>query len=89
MPTYTYECLECGSVFDRVVKIAERDEMHCQDQGCEGPCVRRVGAPLGRVAGRPVKGGGADRFTADMLGIPLKELPAGLRQDKGLTPGKS
>lgn len=40
---------------------------------------RMVSAPLFKFAGRVTPGGGPDRLTADMLGIPLKELPDGLK----------
>lgn len=83
MPTYDYQCSACGHICDRIRRIENRDKWAACDM-CDGIMARVIlSAPLGRVAGRPVQGGGADRFTADMLGIPLKELPAGLRQDKG------
>lgn len=83
MPTYEYQCRKCGWGGDLVVRIKARDSQCCPAIGCGRHLTRQLAAPLGRVAGRPVKGGGADRFTADMLGVPLKELPPGLRQDKG------
>ena len=79
MPTYEYQCRKCGWGGDRVVRIADRDKQHCQTIVCDAPLERQVAAPLGRVMGVIPKGGGPDRFTADMLGIPLKELPEGLK----------
>lgn len=83
MPLYDYKCPVCGHVCEHKRPFEIRDEpLNCDN--CNGAyMVRQMAAPLGRIAGRVVQGGGADRFTADMLGIPLKELPAGLRQDKG------
>jgi hypothetical protein len=43
---------------------------------------RLLGAPLFRFKGRVTPGGGPDKFTADMLGMRLDELPAGLRTEK-------
>ena len=80
MPTYDYDCLVCGRREERVRPIARRDDPAMCWNGC-GLLVRAVAAPLGRVKGVVPKGGGMDRFTADMLGIPVKELPAGLRHD--------
>ena len=71
-------CYKCGDT-DRVVPIAERDNQTCD---CGAHLARQLAAPLGRIAGRVVQGGGPDRFTADMLGIPLKELPDGLKADR-------
>lgn len=73
---YEYRCT-CGWRGERIVPIAERDNQFCPN------CLRRperlLAAPMGKMAGQTAKGGGADRFTADMLGIPVKELPSGLR----------
>lgn len=81
MPTYVHVCQTCGMSQEVVRRIAERD--------LPLPCVicpetntkRLVGAPLFKFAGRVTPGGGPDRFTADMLGIPLKELPDGLKSE--------
>jgi putative FmdB family regulatory protein len=76
MPTYTYVCGYCGhGPEDRLVPIAKRAEQRCSK--CGQRMRRRISAPAVRT--RPPKDGGPDRFTADMLGIPLKELPLGLR----------
>lgn len=79
MPTYEYVCKNCGLETTRVVPIDERNGPH-RCERCGEPLareIRTVHPP--RFTGRVVQGGGPDRFTADMLGIPLKELPAGLR----------
>lgn len=78
MPLYDFECA-CGWRGELQVPISERDRMACPR--CQAHLTRKLSAPLGRMAGVPVQGGGADRFTADCLGIPLKELPEGLKQD--------
>lgn len=92
MPLYDFQCLACGWGEEVQLPIKKRDSVRfCPTIACAGanrPLVRQLAAPLGRIAGKPVQGGGADRFTADMIGVPLKELPPGLRQDKGLTPRK-
>lgn len=80
MPTYDYVCERCQRREERVVPIVERDAQNCPP--CGVPMRRLLAAPLGRMAGVAPQGGGPDRFTADMLGIPLKELPSGLRSDK-------
>ena len=79
MPTYDYVCGTCGWKGELHTTIAYRDLMICD---CRQQLTRQLAAPMGRVAGRAVQGGGPDRFTADALGIPLKELPTGLRSDK-------
>ena len=77
MPTYEFACARCGwGAHDLVVPIIARDRQHCPE--CGEKLSRRVAAPLVKTIGVP-QGGGPDRFTADMLGIPLKELPVGLR----------
>lgn len=82
-PLYDYACPACGSRTERQRPVEIRDgALGCDE--CGASMTRLLAAPLGRIAGKPVQGGGADRFTADMLGIPLKELPAGLREDKGV-----
>jgi putative FmdB family regulatory protein len=89
MPTYDYRCPECATVEEIFLPLARFDE----PQGC-GVCksammVRQVAAPLFKFAGRVTPGGGPDRFTADMLGIPLKELPAGLKADQSSSSSSS
>jgi putative FmdB family regulatory protein len=79
MPTYEYRCT-CGWRGDLVQPIELRDQAHCPN--CTRPPERQVSAPLFRFAGRVTPGGGPDRFTADMLGVPLKDLPEGLKSDR-------
>lgn len=77
MPTYGFACV-CGALQDVVRPIAERNNpVHCT--GCQQEMQRQLESPLFRFAGRVTPGGGPDKFTADMLGIPLHDLPAGLR----------
>ena len=77
MPVYGYICL-CGANADMVRRVNERDMLpRCVN--CNREMQRELSAPLFRFAGRIVEGGGPDRFTADVLGIPLKELPEGLK----------
>jgi putative FmdB family regulatory protein len=79
MPTYEYRCT-CGWSGDLVQSIELRDQAHCPS--CTRTPERRVAAPLFRFAGRVTPGGGPDKFTADMLGIPLHDLPPALKADK-------
>lgn len=78
MPTYDYYCPDCNVQESCVKAIEDRDSLpSCPI--CTQPMPRQVAAPLFKFMGRVTPGGGPDRFTADMLGIPLKELPSGLR----------
>ena len=78
MPTYSYRCpARPDDLLERVVPIAERDEQYCEICGIR--LVRGISSPIFKFAGRVTPGGGPDRFTADMLGIPLKDLPDGLK----------
>lgn len=76
MPLYDYDC-SCGWEGELHVTVFDRDGMACPR--CFAHLHRKLAAPLGRMAGVVPQGGGPDRFTADVLGIPLKELPAGLK----------
>jgi putative FmdB family regulatory protein len=78
MPLYDYSCTKCGWNGERNVVVAARDQQTCE---CNNALRRHVSAPLFKFMGVITPGGGPDRFTADCLGIPLKELPDGLRSD--------
>jgi putative FmdB family regulatory protein len=80
MPVYDYHCYGCSRTYERIAKIAERDMQNCD--WCGQPFHRIQGAPLFRFKGRVTPGGGPDKFTADMLGMRLDELPSGLRTEK-------
>ena len=77
MPTYGYKCPSCNWSGDLYAPVALRDEHYCIS--CGTYLQRQVSAPLFRFAGRVTPGGGADKFTADMLRIPVHDLPDGLR----------
>ena len=80
MPTYEYRCPTCGKEHMMVVKIDERGGQKCD---CGTLLERIVSVPAqAQFRGRVVKGGGPDRFTADVMGIPLKDLPSGLRTQR-------
>lgn len=81
IPTYLYRCLRCGLTQELVRPIAERDDLPLCPEHPRTHMEKIVGAPLFKFAGRVTPGGGPDRFTADMLGIPLKELPDGLKSE--------
>jgi putative FmdB family regulatory protein len=81
MPTYDYQCPYCTLHVEMVRPIAERDVLpRCIACDCDMP--KMLSAPLFKFAGQVTPGGGPDRFTADMLGIPLKELPTELKADR-------
>ncbi|AKY03986.1 hypothetical protein ADU18_0083 [Cronobacter phage PBES 02] len=42
MPMYSYKCPDCGAVFDKNRKIAERETAPCN---CGGTAVKSVSAP--------------------------------------------
>lgn len=44
MPTYSYKCPACGAVFDRIRKIAERENCPCK---CGELTVKCLSAPRG------------------------------------------
>lgn len=77
MPIYDYKC-ECGWSGEITTTVGERHNMACPRSGHKLTLVITGGARF-RFAGVPTKGGGPDKFTADVLGIPLHDLPAGLR----------
>lgn len=79
MVLYDYVCLQCERPIERLVKFDERDEQVCKVCGLK--LVRQMPAPMGRMKGQYGKGGGMDRFTADMLGTTLADLPPELKVD--------
>jgi hypothetical protein len=73
---------DCGWEGERQAPVSERDRMVCPRCLTGDPLKRRIsGRPFGKLAGQVLQGGGGDRFTADMLGVPLKELPRELKMD--------
>ena len=81
MPVYEYKCQQCDKTEEAIKAVKQRDDdtPFCRD--CRKHMLRVQGAPRFRFAGVPTKGGGPDKFTADMLRVPLKDLPEGLKQD--------
>jgi len=77
MKVYEYKCSYCDEREERFVIDDLRDRQNCY--ACGLPTRRLPAAPMGRVAGRAVDGGGPDRFTADALGMKVADLPSGLR----------
>lgn len=78
MPIYDYRCTACRTMDERMRQITERDEpAACPN--CGSRMERQLTSPLFRFKGVVTKGGGPDKFTADMLGIPLHDLPDGLK----------
>jgi putative FmdB family regulatory protein len=81
MPLYDYSCT-CGWKGEFQLPIAERDCAVCPN--CLRTPERLLAAPMGKMAGQVAKGGGADAFTADMLGMRVKDLPPDLRTPQEL-----
>lgn len=79
MPVFDYTCADCEKEEERLVAIEDRDSQWCATCCCK--LFRLPSAPMGKMAGQVAKGGGPDKFTADMLGVPVKDLPASLRVD--------
>ncbi|HEY5656597.1 MAG TPA: FmdB family zinc ribbon protein [Myxococcota bacterium] len=78
MPTYEYRCPNCGKDAVMVVRIEERGGQKCD---CGTLLDRKISAVPARFVGRQVQGGGPDRFTADVLGVPFRDLPDSLRAE--------
>ena len=79
MPFYDYACADCETTEDRLVAVEDRDSQWCTTCCCK--LFRLPAAPMGKIAGQVAKGGGPDRFTADMLGTTVKDLPRHLRTE--------
>ena len=75
MITYDYECPRCDTTATRLVQAKDRDFQVCSRCYQFTLMDRQLSAPLFKFIGRVVQGGGPDRFTADMLDIPWRELP--------------
>jgi putative FmdB family regulatory protein len=79
MPLYDYLCDACAWREERRVPLATLNEAQFCSR-CGAPTTRQISAVMGRMAGQYGKGGGADRFTADMLGCRVGDLPPGLKE---------
>ena len=79
MPLYDFYCPTCGKTIERQCKIDVRYHQCCDFDG--EPLTLKVAPVYGRMAGQVLKGGGPDRFTADVLGVPLRDLPASLKTE--------
>ena len=80
MPLYDFYCPTCHRIEERQCRVADRLTQRCYQDG--DTLVVRPAPVYGKMAGQVVKGGGPDRFTADTMGIPLKELPEHLKADR-------
>lgn len=80
MPLYDYLCPECAWQEERRVPLSQFNDAQACGK-CGAPMQRQISAVYGKMAGQIVKGGGPDRFTADAMGIPLKELPPYLKAE--------
>lgn len=78
-PLYDLFCPTCHRVEERQCRVADRHSQRCYQDG--DLMEVRIAPVYGKMAGQVVKGGGPDRFTADAMGIPLKELPPYLRAE--------
>lgn len=80
MPIYDFLCDACAWKEERRVPLAAFNEaQYCSK--CGAPTTRQISAVYGKIAGTVLQGGGPDRFTADVLGLRLDELPSGLRTE--------
>jgi hypothetical protein len=84
MPVYEYHCTNqsCGEfefVVAHICPVHQRDYQRCTQ--CEMPLTRHLSAPTFKIWGRVTPGGGMDKLTADQLKIPVRDLPAVLRQN--------
>jgi len=79
---FDFQCNRCGMTTEHFTTRREANRPYtCV---CGGRKFRVLSPVKGRVKGRAdgKDRSDADRFTADMLGIPEKELPSGLRRGK-------
>lgn len=79
MPLYDLFCRWCRTTIERQCRVADRQEQRCDL--CGNLMTVQIAPVYGKMAGQVVQGGGPDRFTADMMGIPLKELPDSLKTE--------
>ncbi len=80
MPLYDYLCQTCAWREEKRIPLADFNMAQFCSK-CGAPTQRQISAVYGKMAGQIVKGGGPDRFTADMMGVPLKELPPHLKAE--------
>ena len=81
MPLYDLWCPTCHRTVERQCKIDDRLAQRCAHDG--DLLTVKIAPVYGKMADTVLKGGGPDRFTADVLGCRVDELPSGLRADKG------
>lgn len=79
-PLYDLFCPTCHRTVERQCKIDDRLTQRCYHDG--DLLMVKIAPVYGKMAGTVLKGGGPDRFTADMLGCRVDELPSGLRTTK-------
>lgn len=79
MPIFDFICTSCGHCAEHIVRRFD-DVIFCENCGEQARRLVTAGQYRNfRIWGVMPKGGGPDKFTADMLGIPLKDLPRGLK----------
>jgi len=49
VPTYEYECQECGKVFDAFQKMSDSPLSTCPDEECKGNVKRLIGKGAGFI----------------------------------------
>ena len=59
MPLYEYKCEKCGTRFEAITRITEKDEIECPD--CGAPAARQVSSFA--VGGAGSSGKGTSCFT--------------------------
>ena len=80
MPTYVYECEDCGVRFERLQSYTDAPLKDCPE--CSGH-VHRVIQPVGVI----FKGSGF--YVTDNKGKSSTAIPAGKKDEAGATPGGS
>jgi len=80
MPLYDLFCPTCHRTVERQCKINDRLAQRCYHDG--DLLTVKIAPVYGKMAGTVLKGGGPDRFTADVLGCRVDELPSGLRAEQ-------
>jgi len=71
MPLYDFCCNTCKRTLERNVPYVRADRQTCEH--CGAPLTRMLSAPRIKIGPTP------DQVTAEVLGVPEKELPPGLK----------
>lgn len=87
MPLYTYRCPSCRGRLEETRSIERRHDAPQCPVCSSGMLLAPTAPAMINTTGQPTGGrkrdgtGGPDQMTADLLGIPVKDIPPGLRSD--------